>query len=63
MKENGANSKKENHIERCVIGILHSSMMRLIEVDWDSNIVWQSDAPHQTHDFTTMENGHIMYQA
>jgi len=35
----------------------------LIELDWDSNIVWQAEAPCQGHDFTVMPNGHIMYVA
>ena len=35
----------------------------LLETDWDNNIVWKADAPYQTHDFTPMENGHIMYSA
>ena len=35
----------------------------LFEVDWDSNIIWKAEAPYQGHDFTLMENGHIMYIA
>jgi len=35
----------------------------LLEIDWDSNIVWQAEVPGQGHDFTRMPNGHIMYIA
>jgi len=35
----------------------------LLEVDWESNIVWQAEALYQNHDFTMMPNGHIMYSA
>jgi hypothetical protein len=35
----------------------------LLEIDWDSNIVWKAEVPCQGHDFTVMENGHIMYIA
>jgi hypothetical protein len=35
----------------------------LFEVDWDSNIVWEFEALCQGHDFTPLENGHILYMA
>ena len=35
----------------------------LIELDWDSNVVWKAEAPYQAHDFALMENDHIMYSA
>ncbi len=36
---------------------------RLIEYDWDSNLIWQAEMPYQTHDFLVMPNGNILYQA
>jgi len=35
----------------------------LLEIDWDSKVVWETEAPCQGHDFTPMANGHIMYIA
>ena len=35
----------------------------IYEIDWDSNIIWEAEVPCQGHDFTVMENGHIMYIA
>jgi len=35
----------------------------LLEIDWDGNIVWEAEVPCQGHDFTVMENGHVMYIA
>jgi len=31
------------------------------ELDWDGNLVWESEAPYQGHDFQVMDNGHILY--
>ena len=34
-----------------------------MEVDWDGNILWQAEAPLQSHSFLPLPNGHIMYPA
>lgn len=33
----------------------------LMEVDWDGNIVWQTEVPYQHHDFQVTKNDHIIY--
>ncbi len=33
----------------------------LLELDWDSNVVWEAEVSCQGHDFALMANGHIMY--
>jgi hypothetical protein len=35
----------------------------VLEVDWNSNLVWKGMAPYQAHDICPMENGHVMYAA
>ena len=35
----------------------------LCEMDWDGNILWEKHVPGQSHDFTLMDNGHIMFEA
>lgn len=52
---------------------LHGAGQNLImEIDWDSNIVWQAQAPYQSHDFYPFDltkgdkwpkNGHYIYPA
>ena len=33
----------------------------LLEVDWDSNLVWKHEAPYQEHDFFRFDNGNTLY--
>ena len=33
----------------------------LVELDWDSNVVWRAETPFLTHNFYPMENGHVLY--
>ncbi len=33
---------------------------KLVEVDWDGNIVWRYDDPYMHHDFCRMDNGNTM---
>jgi len=33
----------------------------LVEVDWDGEVVWRTEAPYQTHDFFPLENGNVLY--
>ncbi len=35
----------------------------LLEVDWDSNLVWKAYAPYQNHDIHPLENGHVLYHS
>jgi hypothetical protein len=35
----------------------------VLEVDWDSKLVWKVMAPYQAHDICAMGNGHVMYAA
>ena len=35
----------------------------ILEVDWDSNLVWKAEVPYQNHDIMPMDNGHVMYGA
>jgi len=33
----------------------------ILEVDWDSNLVWKVEVPYQNHDIRYLENGHVLY--
>ena len=33
----------------------------IVELDWDSNVVWRAETLFQTHDHNPMANGHILY--
>ena len=33
----------------------------VLEVDWDSNLVWKATVPYQAHDVRPMRNGHVLY--
>jgi hypothetical protein len=35
----------------------------IIEVDWESNLIWKAMVPYQAHDLCPMENGNVMYAA
>jgi len=35
----------------------------LLEVDWDSTLIWKAIVPFQAHDLCPMGNGHVMYAA
>jgi len=35
----------------------------LLEVDWDSNLVWKAYAPYQNHDIHPLENGNVLYHS
>ncbi len=35
----------------------------LIEVDWDSNLVWKAVVPYQNHDLHPLANGHVLYHS
>ena len=35
----------------------------LLEVDWDSNLVWKAEVPYQNHDIHPLPNGHVLYHS
>jgi len=35
----------------------------LLEVDWDSNLVWKAAVPYQNHDIRPLEDGHVLYHS
>ena len=35
----------------------------VLEVDWDSKLVWKEMVPYQAHDICPLEDGHVMYAA
>jgi len=35
----------------------------VLEVDWDSNLVWKATVPYQAHDIRSMGDGHVLYAA
>lgn len=44
-------------VEFCAIGGI------LMEVDWDGNVLWQTEVPYQHHDYHVTNNDHILYSA
>jgi hypothetical protein len=35
----------------------------LLDVDWNSNLVWKADVPYQNHDIRPLENGNVLYHS